>query len=69
MKQLAENKPVILATKSGWLIAAKLIRETPKAFIVQAVDEKEPRRVEKSDKSRGIFENCDQAMAWQDGKE
>lgn len=56
---------MILATKSGWLIAVSLVRETPKAFIVKARDERRGRRVPKGDQRQKLFSNTTEAMAWQ----
>ncbi len=58
---------MILATKSGWLIATKLIRETPKTWLVKPVDEKKPFRVSKKDTSRALFNDVDSALAWMEG--
>lgn len=58
---------MILATQSGWLIAVKLIRETPNAWIVKARDEKWERRVSKNDDRQCVFNNTDEAIAWQEG--
>lgn len=56
---------MILATRTGWLIAVQLIRETPKAHIVKALDEKRERRVPKSDERQKLFGNVEDAMRWQ----
>lgn len=55
----------ILATRSGWLILVEVLRETAKAYIVKARDEKNERRVEKTSTTQKLFDDCDQAMAWQ----
>lgn len=55
----------ILATTSGWLIPVEVLRETPLAHIVKARDERKEWRVEKASTTRKLFDNCDQAMAWQ----
>lgn len=56
---------MILATKSGWLIAVRVLRETQSAFVVKAIDEKRQRRISKADDNQRLFENTDQALAWQ----
>lgn len=59
------NKNVIYATKSGWLIASTLVRETKKAYIVVHKDKPNKEvRVSKEDKFVKLFDNCDQAMEW-----
>ena len=55
----------ILATKSGWLIAVEVLRETRKAFVVRERDSGRERRVEKDSSHQALFDDCDQAMAWQ----
>lgn len=60
---------MILATKSGWLIACKLLRETPKAFIVEYTDDKGNEvRISKSDQNRKLFNSTDEAITWMDGE-
>lgn len=55
----------IIATKSGWLIAATILRETPKAFIVEYSDEKgKERRINKNDHLKGVFNSVDEALEW-----
>ena len=57
----------VVASKSGLLIAAKLLRETPKAFIVEYVDDKgKERRISKADKKRKVFESVYDALDWID---
>lgn len=56
---------MILATKSGWLIAVQLVRETPKAHIVKATDEWKERRIPKDDPNQKLFDSVDDAMRWQ----
>lgn len=55
---------MILATKTGWLISVDLVRETDKAFIVKARDEKKERRVSKDDERQKLFHNVAQAEIW-----
>lgn len=56
---------MILATQTGWLIAVDLIRETPKAQIVKASDEKRERRVSRTDPKQKLFDSVDDALRWQ----
>lgn len=58
---------VIVATKTGWLFAAKFIRETPKHFVVEYKDEiGKEKWIKKSDKRMKIFSNTDEAIKWMD---
>jgi hypothetical protein len=54
----------ILATKSGWLIAVQILRETPKAFIVKEVGQKGEKRVSKDSKNSKLFAGVDEAVEW-----
>lgn len=54
----------ILARKSGWLIAVKVLRETPKAYIVEAYDENKEIRVSKNSTSEGLFNDTLEAIDW-----
>lgn len=55
----------IVATKSGWLFAATILRETPKHFVVEYKDEKGKEKwIKKSDKKMKIFDNTDEAIDW-----
>lgn len=56
---------MILATKSGWLIAVDVVRETRKATIVKARDEKRERRIPKDSEQQKLFSGVDEAMTWQ----
>lgn len=61
----------ILATASGWLIATKVIRETPKAFICEHEDNRgrlKEHRVSKSGLTQRLFDNTDEALAWIGGE-
>lgn len=52
-----ENKRnAILATRSGWTIAATIERETPKAFHLIVKDSGKPRRVNKANHLEKVFE-------------
>lgn len=54
----------ILATKQGWLIGVDVIRETPKATIVKAWDEKRERLVPNDDQNQKLFDCTDAAQKW-----
>jgi len=54
----------ILAKKSGWLIGVLVVRETAKATIVKAWDEKRERRIPKDDENQKLFECTDAAQKW-----
>ena len=59
------EKHVIYATKSGWLIASTLIRETKKAYIVKHKDDPDKEiRLSKDNKFAKLFANTDEAMDW-----
>jgi hypothetical protein len=56
---------MILATKSGWLISVKVIRETPKGYVIRDCEKgARERRISKSDLSRKLFESTDEALEW-----
>jgi len=55
---------MILATKTGWVICVELIRETPKAYVVNVTDEKRERRVPKESNAEKLFDCTDDAIAW-----
>lgn len=54
----------ILGRKSGWLIGVDVVSETPKAFIVKALDEKKLRRVSKASKTEKLFDSTGDAEKW-----
>lgn len=56
---------MILASQNGNLTACKLIRETPKAWIVDYCDQKYPgeKRISK-DGERQCFNTVDEALEW-----
>lgn len=56
----------IRATKSGWLIATKLVRETEKYWHVHDLPEKEHSvmKIKKDDPRCQLFDNTDDAMKW-----
>lgn len=58
---------MILVTKSGWLIAVKVIRETPKGYVIKDIEKgAKERRISKADPSRKLFDNTDAAILWMD---
>lgn len=56
----------IRATKSGWLIATKLIKETDKYYHVIDLPEKENKlmKIHKDDESCRLFDNTGEALEW-----
>jgi hypothetical protein len=54
----------ILAKKSGWMIGVLIVRETEKAVIVKAWDDKKERRIPKDDNSQKLFECTTEAQKW-----
>lgn len=54
----------ILAKKSGWMIGVLVVRETEKATIVQAWDDKKERRIPKDDSKQKLFECTNAAQKW-----
>lgn len=61
---------MILATRSGMMIACKLVRETPKAWIVNYNDKAYPDnvRVDKNSSTRKLFDSLDEALEFIDGE-
>lgn len=60
-----DRKNIVVATKSGWLIAATLMRETEKSYIVEYKDTPNKNVViSKDDDRKKIFNNTDEAMDW-----
>ena len=55
---------MILASKNGLLCACKIVRETPKAWVVQYSGEKGRETRVPKDSGRMMFENVDDAMDW-----
>lgn len=58
----------IHAKVNGLLIAVKLIEETDKHWIIQAIDEKTKKAIAKDDPKNKVFDSInsvDEAMAWQ----
>lgn len=55
---------MILATKSGWLISCKVLRETKRAHIVKYIDDSRERRIPKGAKDRKLFDSVDSAEEW-----
>lgn len=63
------NKNVILATKSGWLIAATLLRTNKKSYIIEYKDHKGKEvRIGKEEEKRKLFNNTDEALKWIEGE-
>ena len=57
--------PVIVATKGGWLIAAKLVKETVPAWIVEYTDEPgRQQHIIKGDQRTSVFSNTAEAEEW-----
>jgi len=57
---------MILATKSGWLISCKFLRETKKARYVEIIDKpKKSYRVLKDSETHRLFNNIEDALDWQ----
>lgn len=61
---------MILANRSGMMIACKLIRETPKAWVVNYNDKAYPNdvRVDKNSVTRKLFTSVDEALEFIDGE-
>lgn len=57
---------MILASKNGLLCACKIIRETPKAWIVQYIGEKKKETRVPKDSGRSMFSDVDDALRWVD---
>lgn len=55
---------MILATKSGWLIACEFISETDKTVTVKPFDSKHTRKVSKSSKTEKLFDDVYKARNW-----
>ena len=55
---------MILASKSGWLIAGEVVKETKRTFTFQPVDSKRPTIIQKNSTSRKLFEDVEKAMKW-----
>lgn len=55
---------MILATKSGWLIAGEVVKETKRTYTFQPVDSKRPSVIPKNSTSRKLFEDVNEAMKW-----
>ena len=57
----------IHAKKSGLMIAGRVIEETDSFWIFRAIDEKNPKRIKKSDAKNRVFDGenaVDDAMKW-----
>jgi len=55
---------MILASRNGLMCAVTLLRETPKAWVIQYVGEKKHEtRIPKSS-GRVLFDNVDEALNW-----
>lgn len=54
----------ILAKKTGWLIGVDVIKETPKAHVVKAWDEKRERIVPKDAVNEKLFDSTGEAQKW-----
>lgn len=52
---------MIVATSSGWLISARLIRETCHSWYVEYVDRKGERRISKKNPNYLVTDNIDEA--------
>lgn len=57
---------MILASKNGLMCACKIIRETPKAWIVQYLGERTKETRVPKDSGREMFSCADAAMRWMD---
>ena len=58
-------KPVIRATRGGWLIASKLVKETNKYFHCEDADNKgHTIKVAKNSEDCKVFENPYEALDW-----
>ena len=55
---------MILASKSGWLIAGEVVKETKQTLTFQPVDSKRPTVIPKNSTSRKLFEDTEKAMQW-----
>lgn len=55
---------MILATKSGWLIACEFISETAKTVTVKPFDSKYERKVSKASKTEKLFDGVYEAQDW-----
>lgn len=55
---------MILATKSGWLIACEFISETSKTVTVKPFDSKYNHEVSKSSKTEKLFDGVYKAQNW-----
>lgn len=56
----------VVATKSGWLIAAELVAESEKSWFVKYKDEPNHPgyKIYKSNKTKQVFKNCEDAVDW-----
>lgn len=61
---------MILANRSGMMAVCKLVRETPKAWIINYNDKACPEdvRVAKNDTTYGLFASVDEALEFIDGE-
>lgn len=56
---------MILATKEGWLIRVRILRETPSTISYSCVDEPGSEyTISKHDSNQKIFDNAEDAEAW-----
>ena len=55
---------MILATKSGWLIAGRVTRETERVFVFKPTDSKHTQKISKSSETEMLFEDVAEAMKW-----
>lgn len=58
--------PMILAYRNGWLIACKVVRETPKGKFVTNSDDPLKREyyIRNAEKHRKLFVDTDKAIDW-----
>lgn len=59
---------MIIARKSGLMIAAQLIAENETHYVLQPFDQKSPIKVEKDSDKEKIFESAWDAIDWIEGK-
>ncbi|MNQ24614.1 hypothetical protein D3C85_378130 [compost metagenome] len=57
----------IRATKSGWLIATKVVKETKKYYHLEDIDSKgNIYKISKEDAQTKLFDSTDEALNWID---
>lgn len=57
---------MILATKSGWIIAGNVVRETKNNYIFKAIDSETEQKVKKASPNERLFDDASIAMDWID---